>query len=387
MIKRFLALSVLGIYSGLAYSQNSVTLYGILDEGILVNQNASGHRQYEMVSGVLSGSRFGFSGSEDLGGGLHAIFVLENGFDVNGGSLGNGGLLFGRQAYVGLSSDKFGSATLGRQYDSSIDYVGRLATTAQWGGYITTNPGDDGDYSAVNHVNNSIKYASPNIAGLTFGGLYSLGGVAGNLTQNQIYSVGAGYANGPVSVGASYVNVRDPNASFFATSRAGTASTNNFYTPINSGYASAHTLQIADIAVNYVLGKASLGANYSNAQFKGLSGAVGLLNPGGVRGTATLNDFAVNLRYSITPSLLVAVQASHTEGSSVNGASGAKYNQFDLGTVYSLSKRTDLYATAAYQIASGTQSTGTHAVASIFGLTPSSTNHQAAFRLAIRHKF
>jgi predicted porin len=378
---------VLSIYSSFAYSQNSVSLYGIVDEGLLFNNNAGAHHQYEMLASVLSGNRFGLHGTEDLGGGLRAIFTLENGFDINSGKLGQGGLLFGRQAYVGLSSDRFGSVTLGRQYDSSIDYVGPLAAPSQWGGYISTNPGDIEDFSAANHVNNSIKYASVNYAGLKFGGVYSLGGVAGSITQNQIYSVGAGYSNGPVAVGAAYLNIRNPNASFYATSLGGTSATNNFYTPVNSGYASARTLQVAEVAVAYTAGSATLGANYSNAQFKNLSGVVGVLNPAGVAGTAAFNNFAVNIKYSFTPSFLLAAQASHSHGSAVKGASGGKYNQFELGTLYSVSARTDLYATAIFQKASGTQSTGTQAVGSIFGLTPSTTDHQAAFRVGIRHKF
>lgn len=123
MKKSFLALAVLTAFAGVAHAQSSVTLYGIIDEGFNVNTNAGGKHLYNLTSGVLQGSRFGLRGTEDLGGGLKAIFVLENGFDVNSGKLGQGGLMFGRQAYVGLSS-QFGTVTLGRQYDSVVDYVG-----------------------------------------------------------------------------------------------------------------------------------------------------------------------------------------------------------------------------------------------------------------------
>ena len=118
-----------------------MTLYGIIDEGLLFNNNAGGKHLYSMASGVMQGSRFGLRGTEDLGGGLKAIFTLENGFDVNSGKLGQGGLMFGRQAYVGLSS-QYGTVTLGRQYDSVVDFVGPLEAGDQWGGYIAAHPGD-----------------------------------------------------------------------------------------------------------------------------------------------------------------------------------------------------------------------------------------------------
>jgi len=87
-----------------AHAQSSVTLYGLVDAGITYTNNVGGSGRVALVSGNISGSRFGLRGSEDLGGGLKTIFVLENGFNVNNGTLGQGGRMFGRQAYVGLSS-------------------------------------------------------------------------------------------------------------------------------------------------------------------------------------------------------------------------------------------------------------------------------------------
>lgn len=380
--------ALLGLQASALWAQGSMTLYGILDEGLIFNDNAAGHRQYAMVGSVLSGNRFGLLGSEDLGNGLKAVFRLENGFDINTGKLGQGGLMFGRQAYVGFSHERWGTLTLGRQYDESIEFVGPLAAPGQWGGYIVTNPGDIENFSAANHMNNSIKYQSANLGGLTLGGVYSVGGVAGDFTQNQIVSLGASYVNSSLSFGTSYLNARNPNASFYATSLPNaTSATNNFYSLVNSGYASAHTLQMVDVALAWTAGAAILGMNYSNSQFRGLSGVAGVLNPAGLKGNAAFNDVALNLRYRISSALVLAGQASYSHGSAVDGEPGGKYRQFDLGALYSLSKRTDFYATAVYQVASGTQSTGTRAVASIFALTPSSSNRQVALRLAVRHTF
>ncbi|RBB94738.1 porin, partial [Pseudomonas sp. MWU12-2115] len=169
------------------------------------NNNAGGKHLYSMASGVLQGSRFGMRGTEDLGGGLKAIFTLENGFDVNSGKLGQGGLMFGRQAYVGLSS-QYGTVTPGRQYDSVVDFVGPLEAGDQWGGYIAAHPGDLDNFNNAYRVNNAVKFTSQSYGGFTFGGLYSFGGQAGQFSKNQVWSLGAGYNNGPLVLGVGYLN-------------------------------------------------------------------------------------------------------------------------------------------------------------------------------------
>ncbi|MBC8642168.1 porin [Caballeronia sp. EK] len=388
----FVAL-VFSAVSGIACAQSSVLLYGIVDEGFQFNNNAGGKRQYYLASGELNGSRWGLRGSEDLGGGLKAIFVLENGFDVNTGRLGQGGLEFGRQAYVGMSGG-VGTVTLGRQYDSVVDYVGPLEAGDQWAGYLGAHPADNDNFNNTNRVNNAIKFTSPTLGGFNFGGMYSLGGVAGDATRNQIWSLGGGYANGPLILGAAYLNVRNPNVSFYgsggtvAPATAGVPGSNLGNSPVISGYASAHTLQVIGAGASYTFGAATIGATYSNTKFKGLGDTTSGPAPlTGIAGTATLNNAEVNFRYQLTPALLLGAAYVFTKSSGVDGASGARYHQGALGVDYFLSKRTDIYMVGVYQKANGTDSTGNPAVASISQITPSSTDRQAALRFAIRHKF
>ena len=129
MKKQLLALATLCPLAGVVHAQSSVTLYGLIDESrfeavsnVPVAGKTGGGTQYALdaING-LNGTRWGLRGTEDLGGGLAAIFTLENGFDLNTGKLGQGGAEFGRQAFVGLSSSRFGTLTLGRQYDSVVD--------------------------------------------------------------------------------------------------------------------------------------------------------------------------------------------------------------------------------------------------------------------------
>jgi predicted porin len=399
-LKRIVSLGILGtsLCSLPCFAQSSVTLYGIIDEGINYTSNVAtssgGKRLFNLSSGVLQGSRWGMKGVEDLGGGLKALFTLENGFDVNNGRLSQGGLLFGRQAFVGLSSNKLGTVTLGRQYDSVVDYASPVAISHQWGGYIGAHPGDIDNFNNGQRTNNAVKYTSPNLSGLTFGGLYSFGGIAGNETQNQVWSVGAGYSQGPLQLGAGYLNVRNANVGFFGNSSATTlsAATANATNPVISGFMSAHTYQVIGAGAAYSIGAATIGATYSNSQFKSLGDtATSGPNPQRYTGSSTFNNAEVNLKYQVTPAFLMGVAYDYTKGGSTTTPTGsnpgATYHQGSVGADYFLSKRTDLYFIGVFQKASGTDSTNKAAVASINGLTASSNDRQVALRLGIRHKF
>ncbi|MDR5758182.1 porin [Caballeronia sp. LZ035] len=387
MKKSLLALAALGVFAGAAHAQSSVTLYGIIDAGFVYTNNAAGQKQYQMSSGNLQGSRWGLRGTEDLGGGLKAIFVLENGFNVFNGRLGQGGAEFGRQAYVGLGSTQFGTVTLGRQYDSVVDYTGAFEVGSQWASYFGAHPGDLDNLNNSNRVNNAVKYTSANYAGFTFGGLYSLGGNAGQFNRNQIWSVGAGYAQGPLQLGAGYLNVKDPNYSFFGnTPSSSTTASNMAASRVYSGFASAKTQQVISAGGAYTFGAATVGATYSNTQFKDVASEAGTgLNPAGYTGgSGKFHNAEINFKYQLTPALLLGVAYDYTKG---YGLGDAKYHQAMLGADYFLSKRTDVYLDGVYQHASGTDSTGRSAVASINGLSPSSTTNQLAAVVGIRHKF
>lgn len=401
MKKSALVISCLSLFAASAHAQSSVTLYGILDEGFNWNSNSGGHNLYNLTSGVMQGSRWGLRGMEDLGGGFKAVFVLENGFDVSTGSLGQRnyrgstqGLMFGRQAYVGVSST-YGTVTLGRQYESIVDYVGQFEAATQWGGFIASHPGDLDNFNNLYRANNAIKFTSVKYGGLTFGGLYSLGGVAGDPTRNQVWSVGANYAQGPVSFSAAYLNARNPNVGVFGDNGASTAVTpaaSTIASPVYSGYASARTYQVIGAGGAYTIGAATIGATYSNIQFKNLGDTVNSgPNPVGYQGNAKFNNAEVNFKYQLTPALLVGAAFDYTKGDSVSTATGStggvKYYQGALGVDYFLSKRTDVYLIGVYQKASGTDSTGTTAVASITNLTPSTSDRQSTVRAGIRHKF
>ncbi|WP_121311548.1 porin [Paraburkholderia sp. BL17N1] len=373
------------LFAGAAHAQSSVTLYGILDVGVTFVNNATGAQQYLMTSGNLQGSRWGLKGAEDLGGGLQAIFVTEGGFSVPNGRLAQGGDLFGRQVYVGLSSNQYGTLTLGRQYESVLDQTCRFAAACQWFPYFGAHPGDLDNMIGGNRVNNAIKYKTIDYAGLSGEALYSLGGNAGQFHRNQIWSLGGSYHRGPFDFGVAYLNVDSPNYSFFGNMATSNTSTSNMTgNRIYSGYASAKTQAVFAAGASYVLGASTFGVTYSNTQFKDLGA---LPNLGGAQfngGSAKFHNVEANYKYQFTPSLVVGVAYDYTKGYGVNDA---RYQQAMLGADYFLSKRTDVYASAIYQHASGTDSTSGRAVANITSLSASSTSNQTAVIVGIRHKF
>jgi predicted porin len=401
------AIASLAITS-IAHAQSTMTLYGLIDEGITYVNSAqtgrtagqlSGASQFALTDGHatgVAGSRWGLRGSEDLGGGLKANFVIENGFMANTGALAQGGAEFGRQSYVGLAND-FGAITLGRQYDPLVNFVQPFAAAGTWAGYMGSHADDVDNLSNTNRINNAVKFTSAALNGFRMAAMYSLGGVAGHAAQNQIWSLAGGYTGAAFAFGIGYLNARDPNVSFYGnTPNKGSSTANNIGSagsatvpqayPVYAGYASAKTLQILGAGMSYTFGNTVVGLTGTNTRFDGL-GSLSGPNPFGYTGSAMFTSIDLNVRYRATPTLQFATGFDYTARSSVKGDGGAKYLQMNAAVDYSLSKRTDLYVLAAAQRASGTDSLGQPAVASLAGFNPSATNKQVAFRLGAIHRF
>jgi predicted porin len=155
-----------------AIAQSSVTVYGLVDSGLVytTNINAAGDAMTKMPS--LTGSfpsRIGFRGTEDLGNGLQAFFVLENGFGLDTGTIGQGGRLFGRQANVGLKG-AFGTITLGRQ--NNMTYLSGLKSDVLGPNLFGTGSVDG--YLPNARTDNAIGYLGV-FSGVTIGATYSFG--------------------------------------------------------------------------------------------------------------------------------------------------------------------------------------------------------------------
>jgi predicted porin len=366
--------------SSIAYGQSSVTLYGVVDPALVFVNNAQvnkaggvlhGAQQYELVdawTAAYAGSRFGIKGYEDLGGGTAAIFTLENGSNVNSGTLGQGGLLFGRQAFVGLTNNSWGTVTAGRQYSSMVDYVSPISSILQWGGYMTAHPDDVDNLAMTNRQNNALKLGTPVWNGFSANALYSFGGVAGNTSNISMWG-------------------SQPNAGGVTTNNLGSfgSATTPEKNPVIAGYASAHREQIFGAGASYTFARATFGLVYTNTRFIGLGSSEGP-NPLGYSGSATFDVVEANVSYQVNVPISVGVSSSYTSASGPD-ANKAHYAQVNAGVHYALSKRTDMYMVVAYQHASGVDSLGQSAVASINGMTPSGSKQQVVDAVGIAHRF
>jgi len=394
-MKRIVPFAACAAFCLNAHAQSSVTLYGIIDEGINYNSNIKGGHTFGLQGAVMQGSRWGLRGAEDLGNGLQAIFTLESGFDNNTGKLGQGGLLFGRQAFVGLSDRAWGTLTLGRQYDVNADFVGPLEAASRWSGNIGAHPADMDNLNDAWRINNSVKYTSPVYRGFSFGALYGFGGVSGSVGRNQAWSAAARYASGPLTIAAGYLNVRNPNISVFGNSasadEAALASNTSAY-PSISGFMSANTWQVASVGANYRIGGSTFGLVYSNIAFLSLGNTANGPNPSGYTGSVHFNTIEGSYQYRFTPALSAGVAYVYTNRSRITSASGvnagASYHQVMASVDYALSTRSDVYLLGVFQQASGTDSLDLPSVASITNQPgASSSNRQAIVRVGFRQRF
>ncbi|MDR6475767.1 putative porin [Burkholderia sp. OAS925] len=387
-LKKSLFCAAIYTFGVTAHAQSSVTLYGILDEGLMYSSNVNGgKRVYMDALGGIHGSRWGFVGKEDLGGGLQAIFQLESGINLNNGAFGQGGTAFGRQAYVGLNSQQYGSLTFGRQYDMIFYFPEALTAAGLIGSVVFGHPGDLDNTANSVRLNNAIRYMSPKLGGFSFGGEYSVGGVPGNTTANSGYSVGAGYSYGPIQLGAAFEYFKNPTSStpgsgFFTAYANGVSLLSQ---ALNKGYASASAYQLAVVAGTYTIGQTTLIASASNVQYANLGGTL-------QGGTARFNNVDVGAQYKLSPAFILSAEYEYLIGKGVHTTTGSvvgnqHFHQIAAMADYLFSKRTDVYLEGGWQRASGTSSIGTPAVADFTNQGDSSNNHQFLARLALRHKF
>jgi predicted porin len=387
MKKTIVATAVLGSFTLAAHAQGSVTLYGLIDAGISYVSNARAGTGHESLvkydDGVASGSRWGLRGNEDLGGGLRALFVLENGFNSGNGTLSQGGALFGRQAYVGLSKDTIGALTFGRQYSFSSDYLGgSYSTGSQTAAGNYAYHINDVDQLVLSRINNAVKFNSVNFSGFTFGAMYGFSNQAGAFAgapatgttaapvagSSRAYSFGVNYANGPFGIGAAYTDIRYPSQAVPAFST----------TIANVSAGNVRDLRTFGVGSRYAIGAATFWALYTNTRLETLTGAA-----------TTFTAYDAGARYSFTPALTAGVGYTYMH---LSNANTGHWNQADLSIDYALSKRTDVYALGIYQIAAdrnGTQDVQAQigSSTSFFGPSGPGADSQLAFRVGMRLRF
>jgi predicted porin len=183
-----------------AHAQTSVAIYGVADAGVVVEHGCSACPVTKLSSGIASPSRLGFRGTEDLGAGMSAKFVLETGVLLDTGMNNPTGLAFDRQAYVGLYGD-YGGVSLGRQYTPQF-----ITLTVFADPFHTGMAGNARNLMAspATRMNNTLEYTSPNVGGLSAELAYGFGEVAGNLGAGRALGTALTYTNGPLNLRLAY---------------------------------------------------------------------------------------------------------------------------------------------------------------------------------------
>jgi predicted porin len=378
--KKVLAGAIAAVVAGGAHAQSSVTLYGIIDNGLTYVSNAGGHSLWKMDDGINQASRWGLKGVEDLGGGLKAIFTLENGFSLNTGAAGHGGALFGRRAFVGLSSDKFGTLIAGYDYDFIYDYISYYTNVAQFAPSYAFHGAYDIDRLAGEPVSNMVRYETPNWHGFGAGIMYGFSNIAGAFggtpTGNpRVISGGIKYSptgtfNAPYSMAAVITKTDGGNATRGVGTMAQVAlDAESIYTVAVGGMVNLNDAW----SINGVY-------TYTNASKSPL-------------GVVTVNAYEVGTSYRISPMLTVGGGFTYVDQRSLG-----KYDLYSAGVDYHLSKRTDVYMFGVFQHAFAGQKFADSflvstpysvpgAGGSLYGNLASTTANQLAMQIGIRHTF
>jgi predicted porin len=331
MKKNLIAMAAMVTLAGLANTaaaQSSITMYGIVDAGLVRETGGVNGTVNKLSSGVGSVSRLGFRGTEDLGNGLSAIFTLESGFKIDSGEQDTAGTLFNRQAFMGLKSTTYGALTLGRQY---TPFYVTLTTVADPFG--TGFAGNIKNLFPVTgnttRASNTILYVTPSFSGFSAEVAYSPGEQADSNSAGRQVSGALAYSQGPLNVRIGYLNRNTdvaPGIGITAISRGiGT----------NSVIAANYDFKVVKAFVAYQADKGV---------------GVGVLPVANAYGYAVApvastdaRDMLVGLTAPVAGGTVMASVLRKDDRTRFNQDA----NQWGIGYVYPITKRTNVYAAYA----------------------------------------
>ncbi|WP_454765050.1 porin [Cupriavidus campinensis] len=394
MKKSLLALAAMGAFASTANAQTSVTLYGVVDAPIEYTNHLApgfnanpatwgpngrppslaggGSRVGMQTGGGLSGSRWGLRGTEDLGSGLKALFVLESGFGVDDGRSQQGSRLFGRQAYVGLQSNTFGRVTFGRQYTTMFDMFANFSPT----GYATL-------YEPV-VAQLGTNFRSDNVAKYT--------AVFGPVTAEAHWSFGTGVAAiGPVPLANAGAGEAAGN---FNNNAGGGAGVLYLSGPLGLTVAYDEWRPATTIGSPGKSRKIGTAGSYTFGPFKAMVGyRYGKIQDNAGNELQRDDYYWAGLNYQVTAPLGLTLAYYYDDLKTLRASSAfVKDNpanpwQVSFIADYNFSKRTDVYLTAGYAKNSGLNF-DTSAVSFANGyFLQQGKNSQIGVAMGIRHKF
>ncbi|MBN3856327.1 porin [Paraburkholderia sp. Ac-20340] len=323
-MKKALCLGACLIGAGVAHAQNSVTLYGVVDGGLLYQNKNGGpgaggptsHSNFLFSSGGNSSNRWGLIGLEDLGGGVKAGFQLEGQFSLGTGAMSPSNTIFGHYANVFLRSS-YGQFTAGQQLDPAYYAFGRvdpreLKQAFSSAGFWNFLEGKSTTSGTTVYESNSVSY-SYKTDKLYLGALYHFGNQAGSLSQGRAVSVGAAYEDEHLIGEAAFVQKNDTNGE--------------------------RDLRVWSLGGGYKVGPVTLKAawtDYDQPQGNAIS-QFGVTGPSDIRVIQAGANWFVTPAYKLTFAYYWAEDRRNTQNAT---------STFVLSQDYFLSKSTDLYVYA-----------------------------------------
>lgn len=334
MKKITLLLAAAGLVSGGAMAQTNVTIYGIVDTSIryLSSDNAAGQHNFVVTNGAISNSRIGFKGTEDLGGGLKAVFRLENGFNSDTGGMSSPGVLFSRQSYVGLSGT-FGTVTIGRQQTPLFDLMADHFDPLTVGNYDQNSWMPAGATLVRN--SNMLKYYGT-FGGLAAGVSYAAGEQAGSVKRGSQIGGTLAYTAGPFAIGGGFQQT--------------VSAVNSDWKDTAYNLSLSYTLGAAKLFGGYYQIKDSTG---TTPAYFGVSNSAAAIN-GGIAGVERKdNAYFLGATFQATPAWSLTAAGYYDKSKNVTVATlgnlgdGTRYALVGVAE-YALSKRTQVYGTVDY---------------------------------------
>ncbi len=356
MKKSLLAIAVAGAFAGAAQAQSSVTVYGVIDAGvgssnITSGQSGANTTKQNFVGGLSSangtgqetGSRLGFRGVEDLGGGSRVGFTYEIGVNLSNAqsstttpsatdSATGNTTFFGstRQAFASLGNTKFGELRIGTQDSLAKNLGGFYDPTKE---AITTGATSLYQQGTIVRYSQAATYQAPVMAGVTVRAQYANDGTTyGNVgstqtpTSNNVWSLSAKFDQGPLSIGAAY------ESRLAATVAAGTANSAAALLPNLTTATTYSSINQTLVAAQYNFGAITPMLQYYTQKWENNNTA---LNGG-------INGIQIGATAPVTPT--VSLVASYISGKITNNNSDL-YNTSGMQAQvnYALSKRSRLY--------------------------------------------
>ncbi|MFM2088567.1 MAG: hypothetical protein RLZZ237_3436 [Pseudomonadota bacterium] len=345
------AMAVLAAAAGGAQAQSNVSFYGLLDVGIdnISNASPSKGSMSRVTSGGMNTSRWGFRGSEDLGGGLKAVFNLEGGILMETGA--SDGALFKRQAYVGLEGS-YGRLVLGRSFTTVYDFVlpfDPLAYAPNYSWATSGNATGPSKYGMTTAFDNMVKYSGSS-GDFKYGASYGFGEQSTGAKDSAKFSGGVTYKAGPVSLLATYERV---NGNTIANGGRDKTTAYHLGAMYNEG-----AWKVQAVARDYKLDPAATGKP-------------------DVRGTI----YWGGVSYLTAPAVTLTGAIYYQDVKNVAANTDADPIMYVARVRYALSKRTDLYVVGAYAKAKNNQLVGLSRDDPGFG------NTQRGLMAGMQHRF